>query len=32
MLFMPPNTAAYSVIDDLTQDVGALKWREKRLA
>ena len=31
MLFRPPNTAASSVIDELTQDVGSLKWRLKWL-
>ncbi len=25
MLFMPPNTAASSVIDELTHEVGSLK-------
>ena len=31
MLFRPPNTAASSVIEEETQEVGSLKWREKWL-
>ena len=29
MLLRPPKTAASSVIEEETQDVGSLKWREK---
>src|SRR3974390_1746413 len=31
MLLSPPNTAGSSVIDDDTQELGSLKWREKWL-
>ena len=32
MLLRPPNTAASSVIDDDTQELGSLKWRDKMAA